>query len=300
MKNLPIPSRESAKDDLIKSVYKWKYKKEEKGYKPSAKEISTILSLYDEYDGGPAIVSDSLRGQGLEPKLLETIHGAYARTNYGRKLEHIRKNAFAKVPLCPICGVDVPSVLDHFLPQAEFKALSIYTRNLIPLCYTCNDVKRAQHPEAPKERFIHAYFDRLPDIQFLQADVLILDAGLTAKFSISEVEGLSPELHARLTNQIETLKLNDRYADEINLLISSHVVSLHSSYLVGGRDAVRNFLRRQAAVERERFHQNHWRPVLLSSLADHEGFCGGEFADLLPIPEEVLKELLDEFTKETQ
>jgi hypothetical protein len=50
----------------------------------------------------------------------------------------------------------------------------------------------------------------------------------------------------------------------------------------GGAEGIRYYLKRQASVEFAQFHENHWRPVLLHALANHQGFCTGAFRDVLP------------------
>lgn len=142
-----MPSRASAKDDLKKVLVTYEYRGT-RGYAASDAEINAILALYNEYDRTPAIPSNSLKGQGLVNALKEAVAHAYLQTYEGRKIPHVREQAFKGVSQCPICGIGKPGELDHFLPQSKYKPLAIYSRNLIPLCHDCNDIKKAKDEEA--------------------------------------------------------------------------------------------------------------------------------------------------------
>lgn len=293
MRNLPLPSRDTSRSDLETVLKEYKYKKQTKGYAASPEEIDAILELYDEYDEGPAVPSDALRGATLADALVEAIHAAFGQTQKKRKLKHIRSAAFKNVPQCPVCGIDPPVELDHFLPQSAFKPLSIYVRNLVPLCHACNDDKRALHAE-DDANFVHAYFDELPDVQFLKAEVSIEGGGLVVDFSIEAVDGLDAGLRKRLADQMDKLRLNDRYADEITLFALGHTVALYTSFDTGGAGEVKRYLRRQSRVERGALYRNHWRPVLLQALSEHDDFCDGGFRMVLPIPPELLDAMAGE------
>ena len=49
-----------------------------------------------------------------------------------------------------------------------------------------------------------------------------------------------------------------------------------------GAEGVRRYLHTQANVEFGQFHRNHWRPVLLLALANHDKLCAGAFRGLVP------------------
>ncbi|MEI8696942.1 MAG: hypothetical protein EOQ39_32330 [Mesorhizobium sp.] len=87
-------------------------------------------------------------------------------------------------------------------------------------------------------------------------------------------------MRSRLAFVLERLKLNERYSREINIYLTSQVTALR---MWRGADGVRNYLLAQADVESARFHLNHWQPVLLRSLAEHAGFCRGDFVAVLPM-----------------
>ncbi|MDH1511347.1 HNH endonuclease [Pseudomonas mosselii] len=295
MKNIPIPSRDSARDDLIKSITTYTYKKEILGHTITEDEINQMLAIYDRYDADQGVASNALKGNGFPQALIDALDGAFDKTQEKRKLYPLRQRLFEGVDLCPICGITPPVELDHFLPRSEFKPLAIYPRNLVPLCHACNHTKLAGFGDQDDEaaRFLHAYFDIIPDEQFLQADIEIQQGALTVSFKIS-VDADLPEGYAnRLNRQMSSLKLNDRYEREVNSYISSHAVALHLQYNVGGQDCVRSFLELQARYEVRQFYRNHWRPTLLYSLSRYDEFTNGGFVDVFPLPADVLDDIAD-------
>lgn len=280
MKNLPLPSRDAAKTDLETVLQTYQYKGEIKGYDANAAEIEAVLALYDTYDLAFGMPSEPLKGPGMDAKMLKALKSAYGQTYEGRKISHVREAAFKGVDLCPICGIDEPDQLDHHLPQSSYNPLSIYPRNLVPLCHDCNFIKRA-HDDG---NFVHAYFDQVPTTQFVQVDVSIVDSGLLTVFSIAQVEGMSEALKDRLRFQLDTLDLNGRFQKEVNTYLSGQTTGLHSAYDLAAAAGVKAHLNRQARVELVGTHRNHWKPVLFGALADHVPFCEEGFKIVLPEP----------------
>lgn len=278
MKNLPRPSKVTARDDLSAVLYIYRYDGEVRGYAPTNAEIDAILAIYEMYDQALGVPSDALKGPGLVPALKGAIRHAYPQTYEGGKLPHIRATAFENVDLCPICGVDPPVELDHHLPKSVYEPLSLYAWNLVPLCEACNGAK------LPKDagKFVHAYFDIVPDVQFLQVEVSIENGGLITKYSIDDNAAIAGPLLAKLKFQMGALSLNSRFQKDVNTNLVAHTTGLHMADKLSGGEGVRYYLRKQAGIETDAFYRNHWRPVLLNALADHDEFCNGGFKLVLP------------------
>jgi hypothetical protein len=270
----------------------------QRGYAVSQAELNSLIALYDAYDGGLGAPSDDLKGPLLTEDLKAGIQAAYRFTQRGGKLQAMRSKLFRGVSHCPICGITPPRELDHHLPQASYRPLAIYVRNLVPLCHDCNQSKSAEAAAGPEQRLIHPYFDVLPDLQFLRATVRLEAAALTVDFDINPAAELPGPLRSRLSSQLHRLKLNQRYQQEINMYLTSHTVALSDAFEASAAEGVRSFLNRRARVERIAFYLNHWRPVLLGALADHEGFCGGGFEEVLPVARAIIPSLpLDRFER---
>lgn len=283
MRSLPLPDRDKVREQLAIALEVNERNGEPHGYAVSAAELNAVIALYDAYDAASGEPSEPLKGAALDAALREAIRSSYDLTQRGRRLAAIRIALMQGVEQCPICGISPPRVLDHHLPKAVFHPFAIYVRNLVPLCADCNQFKGAAVGSDPAERFVHPYFEPLPHTRFLRATVTIENGGLLVEFGIDFGAGLPDLLGRRLDYQLRRLRLNSRYAQEVNTYLVSHVTALRMCFEALGADGVRKFLNGQAKIEFDRFHLNHWRPVLLASLENHEGFCRGAFMSLLPV-----------------
>lgn len=72
-----------------------------------------------------------------------------------------------KLNYCPCCGSpDIPTTLDHYLPQSVFPELSIVYENLTPMCSKCNELKdNTLTDEHGNKGFIHPYYDPIDEVQ---------------------------------------------------------------------------------------------------------------------------------------
>jgi hypothetical protein len=284
MKNLPLPNRALVRQHLTVALEVRESGDKQHGYPVSEAELAAILSLYDGYDAASGASSENLKGLSLDEALRAAIYDGYELTQVGRRLASIRTQLFQGVERCPICGISPPRVLDHHLPKATYHPLAIYLRNLVPLCIECNQSKGASVSANPAQRFLHLYFENLPNERFLRVQVDTPNGGLIAEYGLDPAAELPAPLGARISYQLDRLRLNTRYAQEINSYLTSHTTALHMCFDALGNVGVREYLNRQATVEFAQFHSNHWRPLLLLALANHEAFCAGGFRQLLPAP----------------
>ena len=281
IQTLPCPSRDQAREDLSIAFAL----PGQSGYPITEDELDEFVLLYDTYDGTRGAPAESLKGRDFEEALRNAISSAYALTYSGRALSTLRSSLMRGVEYCPICGISPPNELDHYLPKSIFQPLAIYPRNLIPMCTSCNRKKGNAVSDAPENRLVHVYLDQLPPNRFMQANVSIEDDALLVEYQIDPDSELPVDLRSRLTHQLQRLNLNERYSREVNLYLTGHTTSFHFASQCGGGAGVRSFLDIQSIVEFERFHPNHWRPLLLLALRNHEAFCNGGFLQLFPIPE---------------
>lgn len=290
MRNLPEPSRDSDRSDLKKGIRCYRYRGETLGHDITAAEIDAVVALYDTYEADRGAPCNKLKGTTLPASLRNAIHAAYDKTQEGRTLHSVRELLFKDVDLCPVCGIDPATELDHHLPQSIFKPLAIHTRNLVPMCHPCNHAKLAGFDEEGAG-FLHPYYDLLPDLDFLRATVDLANGALLVSFAIDAAAALPPGYCDRLTGQMHALDLEVRYQKEVNTYISSHAAALHLANRGTGQEGVRKTLKLQKRYEIKAFHRNHWRPALLRALADHDDFTGGGFAEVLPILDDMLDDL---------
>jgi hypothetical protein len=220
MRTLPCPDRGAARAQLESAL---------QDDPPGDALLDAVIALYDQYDTTAGVPGDVLRASGLPLAFRDAVHDAYDLTQKGRRMSFIRTALLDCVERCPVCGISAPRELDHYLPRSLFKCLAIYVRNLVPYCHDCNNSKKA-HAGDDDERFIHPYFDEIPDVQFLQATVDLQGGALRAEFAIVGVDGLDEDLRARLDHQLGRLKLNERFQRELNNYMSAHTAAMHIVY----------------------------------------------------------------------
>ncbi|WP_156374370.1 HNH endonuclease [Pseudorhodoferax sp. Leaf274] len=249
-----------------------------------------MLAVYDAYDAARGVANIALTTPEMDAALKQALHDAYDQTQKRRRLKHVREELFSGVELCPVCGIDPPTELDHVLPRSAYKAVAVYVRNLVPLCHLCNHHKLAGFAEPGELPFLHAYFDQLPDIQFLHAEVRLQDSTLSVTFSIDGLDAVADSLGDKLKNIHIRLNLSERYLAEVNIFLASQAISLHGAYAAGGSQGVKAQLRAQAQYEIRRFYRNHWRPTLLAKLSTCDDFCNGGFIPVFNVPAEILRD----------
>lgn len=292
MRNLPAPARDGDRADLKKAIRRYRYRGETRGHDITDAEIDAVVALYDRYEAEGGNACNALKGQQLPEPLRDLIYAAYDKTQGDRVLQSVRELIFTDVDLCPVCGIDPATELDHHLPRSTFKPLAIHTRNLVPMCHPCNHAKLAGF-DVDGGGFLHPYYDVLPDLDFLEATIDLTDGALVVSFAIDLAVALPEGYAGRLTGQMQALRLEERYQQEVNTYISSHAAALHLAFRGAGQAGVRKTLRLQTRYETRAFHRNHWRPALLRALTLHDDFTGGAFADILPMPEDMLDDLDD-------
>jgi hypothetical protein len=277
MWSLALPSIAGVMDDLTTAVTEANGKSK---YGLTPAERAEVQALYMLYDGRLGRPHPDLAGPLIGNGLKDVIHDAYNLTQKKRRLKHIRSALMVAADRCPYCGITAVSDLDHHLAKAHYRALAIYTRNLVPACHQCNRIKNASPPS------LHAYFPEVPlGERFFRAVAAMVGNALTVEFRIEQTPGMTVDVRDRARQQLIDLKLNTRYESEIN----EYVVSLHAALKSvyepdGDAGAVSDLLTRTAADYEARFGLNYWKPVLLHALSACVPFCSGGFSAAAGLP----------------
>jgi hypothetical protein len=246
-------------------------------YALSSDEIDRIAALYDHYDTNGGNPHPAFESGGLALPLCEALYSAYAQIQQGGRLAALRAILMEATDRCPVCGIGAVTDLDHHLPRASFFPFAVYIRNLVPYCGTCNNAKRSIGRN-PGETFAHPYFANFPNGRFFAARCVLSGGALTTTFSVTQIPGMSDELHAQLCFQYKRLRLNARYDAEINVFLGSHAVSLADAYGADRNPSrVADWARRSAAHLERSFGLNDWRPAVLHGIAACPDFCAGGF-----------------------
>lgn len=233
-------------------------------------EREAIHALYGRYDELLGEPDATLIPAGLAA-CADVLRDAYGEVQKNGRLKDLRERLLGGVMECPLCGSGPATTLDHHLAKDQYRALSINPRNLVPSCQPCNRAKGVLAAVAG-EGLIHAYFQPLPAVTFLEADITYENAALTARFCVNGAV-LDPGLAARLAFQLNRLELNSRYPDAINILM----FNLKPGFCClrgkpNERDLLHEFLTFIGTSYDEDFGLNHWRAALARGLAGCEPF----------------------------
>jgi hypothetical protein len=250
-------------------------------YELSAAEKVRIGEIYDEYESQKGVSKESLKGTDLSDDTLSALYSAYSEVQEANRLSSLRARILLNV-LCPCCGISMSDEIDHHLPRSIFQTLSIYSSNLVPICHKCNNKKRTVTGENPFERFIHVYYDTVPDKkQFLNAEVSIKEDKLLIKYFVSKIPELSDLIYQQLAFQSKRVNLDKRLNKETNVFMLSFFFGMKEAFDKKGSKAVKAFLKSNAKTFQKNLGLNSWRTVLLLSLSNNDEFCGGKFLDVL-------------------
>ncbi len=276
MWTLPLPDNKNAIKELVTALT---YANGNAKYELSEDDMSIIQEIYTRYEDLSGKADDDLLGAELSTETKQAIHDGYSEVQEKSRLKALRYRLLIATDRCPLCGINQVTDLDHHLPRSKYKAISVYSSNLVPLCHTCNNKKRTLVGTTPDDSFIHVYYDDTPeDKRFLIAETLIVDEALIVNFDIEEVEGLTNSHYRMLKFQINKLNLNSRWKKEINNFLCSHAVSLQMVY---GDNSNSNLIVELLLSQEKHFTKmmglNNWRSSLLASLAKNTDFCNGGF-----------------------
>jgi hypothetical protein len=268
MWTLPLPNVDEVDQQLTIALT---YANGQPVYRLSAAERTAVLAVYKAYD---ALLGQP--GRDLLPAILaacrEHVADGYNQVQIGARLAGLRATLLAATGVCPYCGFGEPTQLDHFLPKTTYGELAIYPRNLVPSCGPCNNAKRTDVAGArPESGLIHPYFQALPDLAFMHADITFAAGALDVTFRI-ETGTLDPRLTQMLQYQLVRMKLNERYPSQINKFLSEQRVAI-LMFKEFSQDALAAYLAKSATSLAKSFGVNDWRPALVRSLAATPNFC---------------------------
>jgi len=276
MKKLNLPVNNKAIDELKQA---FNYQDGSPKYIITDDEIEIIRTLYNKYEVLKGLPSDDFKSINLTPQINDSILSSYQEIQEKGRLKDLRSRLLLATTRCPFCGISSPDELDHHLPKTIFKALSLYSSNLVPMCHTCNNKKRTVTGEKEEERFIHVYYEDLPDTAIIKAITSFKDKKLSIEFEM-DLSSL-PILKAKqLSFQFERINLNFRLKKEVNVYLFSMIEALKDAYGIDKNiSRVKDFLSRQALSNSKAFGINDWRAILLYSLSECDEFCDNGFED---------------------
>jgi hypothetical protein len=173
---------------------------------------------------------------------------------------------------CPYCGLTKPNSYDHYLPKESFPEFSVMPLNLIECCTTCNSSKKDKWLKVDGKRFfLHLYSDDIPEEKFLFADITARDSAFCATYKIIQPSECHDDVWRGILSHFTELGLLKLFAENTN----DEVIDIRNicvPYLKAAGPDLNSFIRFRVQEQEEIFGVNHWRNVLLKSLAENNQF----------------------------
>lgn len=139
---------------------------------------------------------------------------------------------YSTTTLCSYCQIDTVKDLDHYFPRSVFPEFSISSQNLVPSCSVCNsDYKKVAWANTPNRKYLHPYFDTIPECQFLYCSTVISDRGIyTVSFDVKSSINVQGQVFDLLKNHFDELGLRSRYVAKVTSEEVPKIERILSSY----------------------------------------------------------------------
>lgn len=173
---------------------------------------------------------------------------------------------------CPYCGLTGPGSHDHYLPKELFPEFSVNPHNLVSACTKCNSTKGSRWVSGGERLFIHFYSDPVPEELFLLVELHHKNGAFSASYKIRRPATTDPAVWSLIENHFRELNLLGKYRENTNYEIVS-ALNQCVAHLEDGGSGISTFLKSLAKGEAEIFGENHWRIVLMRSLAHNSDFA---------------------------
>lgn len=177
----------------------------------------SLTNLFTQYDKQNGLVTEK-QLKAIPQIKADNIHLQYPKTRCSHsspKLAYIRSELTKNVNLCPLCSINEPTQLDHFMPQESYRALATCRMNLVPICGKCNQKKS----DLDFNKFIHSYYTNFPEL-FFTTDIKIIENKCIPFFSFNfDTSKESENLKQKLEYQSIQIELWERLEKESNRFI---------------------------------------------------------------------------------
>lgn len=222
-----------------------------------AADAVDLKKLHHQYDknGGTASPAELAK---LDPKK-DIIKNQYtSKVKKGGTLEVIRKDLFQNVEQCPMCGINQPSQLDHYMDKKTYGQLACCRLNLVPACGICNHTKS----NGDYTKYVHAYYDRYDPADFLVTIVTVKNNRLGFRFFIDKGAIQDINLATRTESQFNELHLNSRFHKAAINFVEELVKGLTCK-----KDrSLMQKLKSWEAYYQDRYGRNHWKTSVIRGL----------------------------------
>lgn len=208
-------------------------------------------------------------------EMVSLYEGNFSRTNTKGRAIYDALRASATNGICPRCGVQRASTLDHHLAKSEHPNFAITPINLVPCCSDCNHSKSAHQPSASDQEALHPYYDNIDDGRWLFAHV-VEEQPVSLIFFANPPASWTTTKRARVLRHFETLNLARLYTSQSSDDLPSMRFRLERLFSSSGPEGVRQQLMEERD-DRLKDANNSWQIAMLDALSNSYWYCAGGF-----------------------
>ncbi|MFI2366688.1 HNH endonuclease [Promicromonospora sp. NPDC019610] len=161
---------------------------------------------------------------------------------------------------CVLCGAQLVTELDHYLPKKHFPLLAVAPENLLPVCHPCNHRKAQYRPDDTRAALPNPYFDKFLDEPWLAANVA--QSTRSIDFAVSPPASWPPERTERLRAHFKQLGLRQTFST----FAASEVATIEGLMAAHPRAKRAKLLESLVAGTERRMGLNHWKSATLRAL----------------------------------
>jgi 5-methylcytosine-specific restriction endonuclease McrA len=219
--------------------------------------------------------TENVRGLLSRDEMVLLYEGNFSRTKTNGRAIYDALRATAINGICPLCGVQRASTLDHHLAKSEHPTFAITPINLVPSCSDCNHSKSAHQPSTSEEEAVHPYYDDIDDARWLFAYV-VEEQPVSLIFFANPPSSWITTKRARVLRHFKTLNLARLYTSQSSDDLPSMRFRLERLLSASGPEAVRQQLLEERD-DRLKDVNNSWQIAMLDALSSSYWYCAGGF-----------------------
>lgn len=177
---------------------------------------------------------------------------------------------------CPYCTFGEVYEVDHFLHKAAYRELNVCPANLVPICHACNHIKLVEQPLDAAHYLLHPYFDVLPAIRWLFADLVFEAGGPVLRYRVELDIAVHGNLAGRLGYHFSTLELDRRFQERASRLLVEIESDLADKFALLGSAGMAAHFNGESDRHFAR-HGNSLEAAGYRAAAENDAFCAGQF-----------------------
>jgi len=179
------------RDTFDSCIQSYKVKSKKREYKSCRPELIAAEDLYIRRKKSESLsfISKSQRVVGTIGKSQMEILYNRLKNKRNSDCRQLYDSLFNLAPhnICPLCGNNQATTIDHYLPKSKFAKYIITPINLVPCCHRCNNIKDHRSAGTAAKELLHPYFDDISSYKWLNAEI-IKTSPPSAKYDIVDKE----------------------------------------------------------------------------------------------------------------